>query len=70
MTPSLPQLPPFAPSVSQRFRGGPPAASILFSLSSVKNPRWRESGDQKGYWAPSVPGSARAAGSSRARTKS
>ncbi len=51
--------------------GGPPAESTFFRASScwVKNPIQRESGDQKGNCAPSVPDRTCASGRSSARKK-
>src|SRR5215471_17243706 len=61
---------PSAPvGASQIFVGGPPATSILWSLPPAKNPRYRESGDQKGRVVPSVPGSGCAASALRGRTQ-
>ena len=39
-----------------RFRGSPPSRSRRFSAPSAKKPMERLSGDQKGAFAPSVPG--------------
>ena len=67
MTPSRFQAPPRPAEASQRTWGGPPEASILFSLTSAKKPSDRLSADQKGYVTPSVAARGWAATSSRAR---
>ena len=50
--------------------GAPPTISMRFSLPSAKNPTDALSGDQKGYRAPSVPGSGCAANESNGRAQS
>src|SRR6266545_3960164 len=69
MTPSLFQVPPLPSPASQRASAGPPAASIFFNFPEAKKPIDRPSGDQNGYDASSVPGSARGASSSKERTQ-
>ena len=56
MVPSRFQAPPAPPNASHKLCAGPPATAIFFSLSSVKKPMKRLSGDQKGKCALSVPG--------------
>src|SRR5262245_10655525 len=48
MIPSRFHVPPRPIGASQSVWGGPPEASILFSLPPAKKPRKRLSGDQKG----------------------
>src|SRR4030095_9614058 len=56
--PSRPQDPLAAtPGTSQRDRGAPPSARIVFSFPSAKKLIERLSGDQKGAIASSVPAS-------------
>src|ERR1700720_1364750 len=52
-----PQLAPRASGALQMATRDPPLASALQSLPLAKNPSERPSGDQKGKYAPSVPGS-------------
>ena len=60
MTPSSFQLPPLPLVALQSVIGGPAKVTIYLSDPSLflKKPIHLESGDQKGYWAPSVPVSA------------
>jgi hypothetical protein len=64
------QVPPRAFETRQIVTGAPLATSMRLSCESAKNPIDVLSGDQNGYSAPSVPGSARIADSSSARTQS
>src|SRR5829696_7447902 len=60
IVPSLPHAPPPPPKVptlSTTTRTGPPSAVTRLRVTPVKNPSSRESGDQKGKKASSVPGS-------------
>src|SRR5512138_695291 len=70
MTPSRLQVPPPGNGAAASTWGGPPDASIFFSLASAKNPRNRLSGDQNGNVAPSVPASDRGFKASSSRIQS
>src|ERR1051326_3075017 len=70
LMPFLLQDPPRFMAASHRDRTGPPAASIFFSFKSAKNAMVWLFGDQKGSFAPSVPGNERAAKESSSRTQS
>ena len=60
MMPSLFQVPPAETSGSVAItRTEPLATSRIFKFACARNARARPSGDQKGFAAPSVPGSAR-----------
>src|SRR5262245_52871329 len=67
MTPARLQDPPVPRWEFASTRTEPPSTSIRFNLLSAKNPIDRLSGDQNGNWAPSVPGSGRAAPESSGR---
>src|ERR1700737_4139329 len=51
-------VPPLSFGASERTMGAPPPTSTFLSFPSAKNPTYRLSGDQNGWFAPSVPGSA------------
>jgi hypothetical protein len=60
IVPSAAHAPPYpdqGPMLSVTSRTGPPAADTRFNAPPAKNPRSRESGDQKGMVASSVPAS-------------
>ncbi len=56
--------------LSATSRTGPPAADTRFKAAPAKNPRSRESGDQKGMVASSVPGNDCNSPLARSRTQS
>src|SRR5216684_7496411 len=62
--------PPRPLGASARIAAGPPSSSIRWSLPLAKNPSDRETGDQNGNCAPSVPVSSRATAESSGRTQS
>ena len=59
MTPAAFHVAPRPSLASHRVSTVLSAIEIFFSLSSVKKPIWRPSGDQNGRWPFSVPGSGR-----------
>jgi len=70
ITPAAFQVPPRPLGASQSVIGGPPAASIFFSLLPAKNPIHRLSGDQNGWLASVVPASGCAVNASSGRSQS
>src|ERR1039458_7593718 len=69
MTPRGLQLPLLVlAGTSHRSIAAPFATSIFFSFCGVKNATQRESGDQNGLYAPSLPGRSRDSDSASGRT--
>ena len=70
MVPSEFQVPPRPSGASAMTKTCPLERSTRLSFPSAKNPMDRLSGDQNGYWAPSVEGSSRRPAASTERSQS